>query len=230
MSTQTGPRLTIIGTCEGCEHLRHVERRYDGDEHTYRITVCAHEKAQRNNAGEPMAMHDSGGPNRRTPPTCPELPAARLALARGIVEPHGSSDDVPPLPPLGFAGRRVAPIAIARDGAHTVTLARYAFDDGSLVPYVELRETHDGSRPGRVMALSTLVHLAQNVGDDEIWEIGNRDVLADIVGPARAASVGERCGPVPVWCRACAGGNATMSRADTADECSAARGAGESEE
>lgn len=162
----------------------------------------------------------------RAPAWCPELPAARLAMARGIVEPHGSSDDVPPLPPLGFAGRRVAPIAIARDGAHTVALARYAFDDGSLVPYVELRETHDGSRPGRVMALSTLVHLAQNVGDDEIWEIGNRDVLADIVGPARAASVGAMCAANGPWAD-------EFPCGDTLDGCnrdSTARGAGESEE
>ena len=224
MATQKGPRLTIAGSCEECEWLRTgvYDRRIGKG---IRSAACVH--PTRNDGGLIFARSLGPWP---MPADCPEQGAARLALARGIVEPHGSSDDVPPSPPLGFAGRRVAPIAIARDGAHTVALARYAFDDGSLVPYVELRETHDGSRPGRVMALSTLVHLAQNVGDDEIWEIGNRDVLADIVGPARAASVGERCGPVPVWCRACAGGNATMSRADTADECSTARGAGESEE
>lgn len=92
MAARQGPRLRVEGSCEGCAWLRHVERRYVGDEHTYRITICAHEKAQRNNAGEPMAMHDSGGPNRVAPSGCPELPGARLALARGIVAEACRSD------------------------------------------------------------------------------------------------------------------------------------------
>ena len=89
---------------------------------------------------------------------------------------------MPPSPPPGFTGQRSHVIASAQDGAHTVTLAVYRFPPGDGdppgpidVPYVELSESHDGARPGRVMALSTLVHLAQNVGDDEVWQIGGRE-------------------------------------------------------
>ena len=77
--------------------------------------------------------------------------------------------------PDGFAGIRVRTIATATDGAHHVTIAEYRFADGSVLPYIEMRETHDGARPGRVMSLSALVHLAQNVSDREVWEIGGRE-------------------------------------------------------
>lgn len=88
--------------------------------------------------------------------------------------PKSTGEEVPP-PPRGFTGERNKVIGDARDGAHTVRLVEYAFPDGSRVPYAELHETHDGARPGRVMALSALVHLAQNVTDLEVWAIGNRD-------------------------------------------------------
>ncbi len=85
----------------------------------------------------------------------------------------------PPAPPPGFTGVRSRVLAHAQDGAHHVTLALYAFDDPGHapveVPYVELHETHDGARPGRVMALSALVHLCQNASDDEVWAIGGRE-------------------------------------------------------
>ncbi len=88
----------------------------------------------------------------------------------------------PPSPPPGFLGTRSHVIASAQDGAHTVTLAVYRFPPGDGdppghvdVPYIELSESHDGARPGRVMALSALVHLCQNVGDDEVWQIGGRE-------------------------------------------------------
>ncbi len=86
---------------------------------------------------------------------------------------------MPPSPPPGFTGTCSHVIARAVDGAHHVTLAVYRFDDPGHapidVPYVELSESHDGAQPGRVMALSTLVHLCQNVGDDEVWQIGGRE-------------------------------------------------------
>ena len=85
----------------------------------------------------------------------------------------------PPAPPPGFTGVRSRVLAHAQDGAHHVTLAIYTFDDPGHapveVPYVELHETHDGARPGRVMALSALVHLCQNASDDEVWAIGGRE-------------------------------------------------------
>lgn len=80
----------------------------------------------------------------------------------------------PPTPP-GFTGIRGAVLGEAIDGAHVVRLVEYAFPDGSRVPYAEVHETHDGARPGRVMSLSALVHLAQNVSDAEVWQIGARE-------------------------------------------------------
>ena len=95
----------------------------------------------------------------------------------------------PPSPGPGFLGTRSHVLASAQDGAHTVTLAVYRFDDPGHapvdVPYVELSESHDGARPGRVMALSTLVHLAQNVSEDEVWTIGGRETPGPVL-PSRA--------------------------------------------
>ena len=67
MTTQTGPRLTITGTCEGCcWHAVPVpgERR------------CTEPSAQRKIARSVGA---------KAPAWCPELPAARLAL--GLLPP-----------------------------------------------------------------------------------------------------------------------------------------------
>lgn len=63
----------------------------------------------------------------------------------------------------------------ASDDEHHIRIVEYRFDDGSTLPYVELHETHDGSRPGRVVSLSAIVPLAQNVRDAELWQIGNRE-------------------------------------------------------
>ncbi len=100
----------------------------------------------------------------------------RVALAaRGGMAPTAPLPEAHPAPPPGFAGSRGRVLGEAVDGAHVVRLVEYTFGDNSRVPYVELHETHDGARPGRVMALSALVHLAQNVGDSEVWAIGNRE-------------------------------------------------------
>ena len=73
MPTQTGPRLRIEGSCEGCAwHAVLVpgERR------------CTEPSAQRKIARSVGA---------KAPAWCPELPAARLALARSMV---AAADDV----------------------------------------------------------------------------------------------------------------------------------------
>ena len=84
MATQTGPRLTIVGTCEGCCHLRsdtrHPVRRF-------RVTTCAHAEAPFGRG----AIIDLEGQGTATPAWCPELHAARLALARSVV---AAADDV----------------------------------------------------------------------------------------------------------------------------------------
>lgn len=100
---------------------------------------------------------------------CDEIATLR---ARVVAAPAPSA---PPPPPPGFIGERGAVLFTARDGDHFVALVNYAFPDGSVVTYAELHETHDGARPGRVMAVSTLVHLAQNATDAEVWAIGNRE-------------------------------------------------------
>lgn len=68
---RSGPLLRVEGSCLDCDHLR-----LDAD--VYR---CAHPKAS--SVAEPMICSAHREP--RPPPLCPELPAARLALARGIV-------------------------------------------------------------------------------------------------------------------------------------------------
>lgn len=99
-----------------------------------------------------------------------------------------------PAAPLGFLGKRGRVLGEADDGLHVVRLAEYEFPDGSVVPYAELHETHDGQYPGRVMALSVLVHLAQNVGASEVWEINNREgppEETDTPAPRFSAMVAE---------------------------------------
>ena len=103
----------------------------------------------------------------------------------------------PPAPPPGFTGVRSRVLAHAQDGAHHVTLAIYTFDDPGHapvdVPYVELSETHDGARPGRVMALSALVHLCQNASDDEVWAIGGRETPGPPMTALRVDAHAELC-------------------------------------
>ena len=72
-TTQTGPRLTIAGSCEGCEHLRTDARHPTG---RWRVTTCAHSDAPYGRG----AIVDLEGQGKATPAWCPELPAARLAL------------------------------------------------------------------------------------------------------------------------------------------------------
>jgi hypothetical protein len=76
MATQTGPRLTITASCEGCCHV--VDDRG--------VPLCAL-------MGPPRGPIDRITFSLRTdwctPDWCPELSAARLALARGIVAEAG---------------------------------------------------------------------------------------------------------------------------------------------
>ena len=70
MATQTGPRLRVEGSCEGCRHLQ-PERIHRGN---LMPAWCAAVAAK--------GIPDGG---RVTPAWCPELPAARLAL--GLLPP-----------------------------------------------------------------------------------------------------------------------------------------------
>lgn len=76
------------------------------------------------------------------------------------------------------AGRPIAQEVGVRcaaiDGAHELAVVDFRFPDGTVAPYVRIRETH-GPLIERWFAVSTLVHLAVNVHDDEVWDIGNRE-------------------------------------------------------
>lgn len=78
MSTQTGPRLTVEGSCEGCAWLRVEESRRTARSRS-RVILCAHPKARED------GMISATGTHKQTPAWCPLLPAARLALGRELV-------------------------------------------------------------------------------------------------------------------------------------------------
>ena len=85
MTTQTGPRLVITGTCEGCCHLR------TGNV----VLACSHPQIRKEPTGVAIvsmkAKHEAWDMRGNMRHDCPELPAARLALARSMV---AAADDV----------------------------------------------------------------------------------------------------------------------------------------
>lgn len=58
---------------------------------------------------------------------------------------------------------------------HHVRIVEYSGEGEPGTPFVEAWETHRSKRPARIVALSELVHLLQNVGDLEFWQITSRD-------------------------------------------------------
>jgi len=62
------------------------------------------------------------------------------------------------------------------DGEHELAVIECRFPDGTVAPYVRIRESHREPAIERWFALPTLVHLAVNVGEDEVWQIGNREL------------------------------------------------------
>lgn len=81
MTTQTGPRLTLTltGTCEGCAHLRTSSV----------VLTCSHPQIRKGLTGFAIiatkASHEAWDMRGNMRHDCPELPAARLALARSVV-------------------------------------------------------------------------------------------------------------------------------------------------
>mgnify|MGYP003502347713 FL=1 len=84
MATQTGPRLTITGTCEGCCHLRIGNA----------VLTCSHPQIRKGPTGVAIvsmkAKHEDWDMRGNMRHDCPELPAARLALARSVVVEAGN--------------------------------------------------------------------------------------------------------------------------------------------
>ena len=80
---------------------------------------------------------------------------------------------------IAFLGVRDRFLGVANVGApehrHSVSLWLYRFPSGDVLPYVEVIETGEhGGR--RVVELATAVHALLNLGADEIFAVGNREV------------------------------------------------------
>lgn len=75
---RTGPLLRIEGSCEGCAWPR-VEEAHPSARPSTHVTLCAHPLRRWG------GVISATGTHKVTPDWCPELRAARLALARSIV-------------------------------------------------------------------------------------------------------------------------------------------------
>ncbi len=81
-----------------------------------------------------------------------------------------------PTPP-GFAGVRTKVYDAAMcigDHTHMLSIALYRFPDGTASPYVEVSESgpHAGTR---LVSLSDAVHALRNLGEAELFAVGNRE-------------------------------------------------------
>lgn len=78
----------------------------------------------------------------------------------------------------GFQGERVCVVCEAAtegdDHCHVVRVVNYRFPDGTLCPYLEVTEPGRCNRV-RIIDLSTAVHALLNLGEMEIFQIGNRE-------------------------------------------------------
>ena len=80
--------------------------------------------------------------------------------------------------PLPLTGTVVRTLGRAEDGTghvHAVRLALCRFPDGSEVPYLEVSERGGPNTGTRWLALSTAVHALLNLGDSELFDVGNRE-------------------------------------------------------
>lgn len=79
---------------------------------------------------------------------------------------------------LRFAGKnRTVLASVDRVSTHThrIELVEYTFPDGSTERYVEAHESWpDGLRMDRRVALTDAVHALLNLGEDELFVVGNR--------------------------------------------------------
>ena len=77
-----------------------------------------------------------------------------------------------------FQGQIVDELASAStigDHTHTARLVTCAFPDGTVTPFIEVSEHREGYSGRRLVHLSDVVHLLLNVGEMELFEIGNRE-------------------------------------------------------
>jgi hypothetical protein len=75
----------------------------------------------------------------------------------------------------GFRGRAGEVIASIRDSrSHSLRIVLYAFTGGPPQPFIELWESHDRARRAKIVPLSELVHVIQNLSESEFWAIAAR--------------------------------------------------------
>ena len=76
---------------------------------------------------------------------------------------------------LGVPGRVLGEAVADGDHEHRVRLVEYTFPDGTVTPFVEVRETRPGYTGHRRVHLADVVHVLLNVGEMELFQVGNRE-------------------------------------------------------
>lgn len=105
-----------------------------------------------------------------------ELAAARARILE--LEARASKERrAPRAPDPEFQGVRERAVVEIEEGGHRLAVAVYLFQCGTRRLYVEVSEDeeHAPGAPVRVHEFSTAVHCLQNVGELEVFQIGNRD-------------------------------------------------------
>lgn len=80
--------------------------------------------------------------------------------------------------PEGFAGVPVRVLWSTTEGeghTHTVQVVACRFPGGEEVPYLQVAEAGGPLAGARTLAISTAVHALRNLGEMELFQLGNRD-------------------------------------------------------
>ena len=75
--------------------------------------------------------------------------------------------------PEGFGGTFTEVHTVHTPG-HALHVVTCTFDDASTEVYLVPEDTHEGGGRPRLLALSTAIHVLQNLGDAEVWNVENR--------------------------------------------------------
>ena len=94
----------------------------------------------------------------------------------------------------GKPGRVLGEATTVDAHEHRLRIVEYEFDDGTVTPFIEVSERREGYSGRRLVHLSDVVHVLLNVGEVELFQIGNRD------RDYRGAATGERSSTTPLCC------------------------------
>lgn len=78
---------------------------------------------------------------------------------------------------MTFAGERLrvlCDVATVSDHQHVIRIVEYQFPCGTIAPYLEVSEPGRSDRV-RIIEWSTAVHALLNLGEMEIYDVGNRE-------------------------------------------------------